>query len=108
MPDFSTSGAKSSTGPRSRTGRCPRQKSATYTTGCMGSKPKSATTLIGSSLPDEGKRFLVFSNAILHLEVVQYSRHLDNCGLLLPSDPRMHASDVVLIEPRSNILSELR
>src|SRR5271157_3961781 len=86
-------------------------------------------------LRDEGKRFLVFSNAILHVEVVQYSEHPDDCVLLLPSDPthvsildhmefklaqyypleywtfsdlKMHDSEVALMEPRPDILDELR
>jgi hypothetical protein len=86
-------------------------------------------------LRDEGKRFLVFSNSILHMEVAQYSKHPDDCVLLLPSDPthlnmqnsmefklaqyyplefwtfddlKMHASEVALIEPGPDILDELR
>src|SRR5208283_2921564 len=86
-------------------------------------------------LHDEGKRFLVFSSSILHAEVAQYSEHPDDCVLVLPSDSahqtiqtrmelnlaqyyplvfwtiddlRMHASEVALIEPRPDILEELR
>jgi len=86
-------------------------------------------------LRDEGKRFLVFSNSILHLEVAHYSKHPNDCVLLLPSDPRhqniqnlmefklvpyyplkfwtfadlkVHASEVALIEPWPDILDELR
>jgi len=83
----------------------------------------------------EGKRFLVFSSSILHAEVAEYSKHPDDCVLLLPSDSthqtiqtrmelnlaqyyplefwtlddlRMHASEAALIEPRPDILDELR
>jgi len=86
-------------------------------------------------LRGEGKRFFVFSSSILHAEVAQYSKHPDDCVLLLPSDSthqtiqtrmelnlahyyplqfwtlddiRMHASEVALIEPRPDILDELR
>ena len=86
-------------------------------------------------LQNEGKRFLVFSSSMLHLEVAQYSKHPEDCVVLLPSDPthlniqnhveltlaqyyplgfwtfddlRSHASEVALIEPRPDILDELR
>jgi len=86
-------------------------------------------------LRDEGKPFLVFTSSILHVQVAHYSRHPDDCALLLPSDLthvniqnlmefklapyyplefwtfadlKMHASEVALIEPRPDILDELR
>ena len=86
-------------------------------------------------LRNEGKRFLVFSSSVLHVEVAHYSQHPDDCVLLLPSDSthrniqnlmefklapyyplefwtfddlRMHTSEVALIEPRPDILDELR
>lgn len=87
------------------------------------------------ALHGEGKRFLVFSSSILHAEIAHYSRHPDDCFLLLPPDPtdqtiqnvmelklaqyyplqfwtldelKQHASEVALIEPRPDILDELR
>jgi len=38
-------------------------------------------------LRSEGKRFMVFSSSILHVEVAHYSEHPEECILLLPSDP---------------------
>lgn len=90
---------------------------------------------VETPLRNEGKRFLVFSSSMLHLEVAQYSKHPEDCVVLLPSDPthlniqnhielilaqyyplkfwtledlKMHASEVALIEPRADILDELR
>ncbi len=81
----------------------------------------------------EGKRYLVFSNSILHVEVGYYSQHPEQCVLLLdPSnqsvlttmesnlaryaplqfwsvnDLVMHASESALIEPTPNTLYLVR
>jgi len=87
------------------------------------------------TLRREGKPFLVFSSSVLHVEVAHYSPHPEECVLLLPSDLshqnvqnamefrltqyyplqfwtlddlKAHASETALIEPRPDIVEELR
>lgn len=86
-------------------------------------------------LRGEGKRFLVFSSSVLHVEVAHYSAHPEDCILLLPSDLthtniqnlmefklaqyaplqfwtiddlKEHAPEAALIEPRPDVLDDLR
>ena len=83
----------------------------------------------------EGKKYMVFSSSMLHLEFLQYTPAPDDCILLLASDPRrrslqnvmelnfarhsplkvwnlyeveQHASQVALIEPREDFLEQLQ
>ena len=111
-------------------------KAAHYPDDPMGQQAKPKHYLgLQAPLRAEGKRFLVFSYSILHAEVAQYSKHPDDCVLLLPSDPtrqtiqnrmelnlaryyplefwtfddlKMHASEVALIEPTPEFLDQLR
>jgi hypothetical protein len=87
-----------------------------------------------AGLRGEGKRFLVFSNSVLHLEVAYYCQHRDECILLLPEsgqesvlnamefklaqyyplqfwsvdDLMMHASQAALVEPTPAVLHALK
>ncbi len=86
-------------------------------------------------LHSEGKKYLVFSSSMLHLEFLQYTEAPNDCILLLASDPKhrnlqnvmelnfarhnplkvwdiyeveQHAAQVALVEPREDFLQELR
>ncbi len=88
-----------------------------------------------SALHNEGKKYLVFSSSIMHLEFVQYAQAPNDSVLLLASDPshrnmqnamelnfarhyplttweiyevEQHAAQVALIEPREDFLQELK
>lgn len=90
---------------------------------------------VEDSILSSGKQFILFDNPMLHLEAKQYSRHPDDCILLLRQDSgedlptaqvqvnlshysplrfwklddlRRHARETVLVDPSPNTLDAIR